>query len=348
MFFFSKKKLIGLDIGASSIKIAELDVGRTSSLVSFGVVPTPPQAFVGGDITDSAAIAQAIKELGRKIGTKRNDIVTGLSGTSVIIKKITIPKMEEKLIADQIRWEAEQYIPYDINEVNLGYEILHTSNSAENMDLLLVAGIQSHVFKYAEAISVAGFECAILDVAGFALANCFKANYGDMDGQTIALLNIGATATTLVVMARGEVIFCRDIPVGGFNITLDLQKSLSVSLEEAESIKISAGSGQQVPAEALGVLKNSLEIIVDEIRSSLEFFINSTQSQTVTRCFVTGGGVRTVGILEAISKIVPCEKMDPFYSIRANSKTFPRNELNKIRDIAATAIGLGLRQPGDE
>ncbi|OFZ19046.1 MAG: fimbrial assembly protein [Bdellovibrionales bacterium RBG_16_40_8] len=347
--FFGKKKIIGLDIGSSSIKAAELDVGKKSStLIAFGIVPTPPQSYVNGDIVDPQIISTAIRELLLKIKTKRKHAATGLGGTSVIVKRITIPRMDENLIADQIRWEAEQYIPYDINEVNLGYEVLKgASSNKENMDLLLVAAVQAHVIKYTEALALSGLNCAVLDVSGFALVNCFKTNYGDMSGQTVVLLNAGATATTMVGIENTEVVFLRDIPVGGLNYTLDLQKSLNISLEEAEAMKLGAASGRTVPEEAKSVIKATNDVICEELKSSFDFFLNSTKSQNITRCFVTGGGAKTYGFLDVVSKILPCEKLDPFLKVRASTKVFSQEYLNQIRDFAAVSIGLGLRDVSD-
>src|SRR5262249_54614777 len=151
-------------------------------------------------------LSDAVRSLAEKIKTKRKHVATGLGGTSVIVKRVTIPKMDEKLIPEQIRWEAEQYIPYDINEVNLGFEILKkTGVPSENMDLLLIAAVQGHVFKYVEVMTMAGLNASTLDVTGFALANAFRANYGDMDGQCVAVLSIGAAATTMVVIDNGEI-----------------------------------------------------------------------------------------------------------------------------------------------
>jgi len=349
MSLFGKKKIVGVDIGTSSIKIAELDVGRRSStLLAFGMMPTPAQCYAGGDITNTQVLGEAIRQLVSKIQTKRKHAATGLGGTSVIVKRVTIPRMDEKLIAEQIRWEAEQYIPYDINEVNLGFEILKNAPAnSDNMDLLLVAAVQAHVFKYAEALNMAGLACSVIDVSGFALVNCFKANYGEMAGQTVALLNIGAAASNLVVIENSEAVFCRDIPVGGLNYTTDLQKGLSVSFEEAEAIKLSFSRGHEAPSDASAVIQSSHEVIADEIKASFDFFLNSARSQNITRCFVTGGGSKMLGIMDRLTKIVPCEKLDPFFNVKANSKVFSADYLSQIRDFSAVAVGLGLRQIGD-
>jgi len=345
--FLNKKKLLGLDIGTSTIKMIELDVGKKSStLVSFAIVPTPPQSFASGEILDTQAVAGAIQELLQKIGTKRDRVAVGLGGSSVIVKRITIPRMEKDLIAEQIRWEAEQYIPFDINEVNLGFEILRSGSSSENMDLLLVAAVSNHVFKYAESAQMARLACEVVDVNGFALANCFRANYGDMVGQTLALLNIGATATNMAIVESGEVVFCRDIPVGGLTYTQDLQKGLSVSLEEAESIKLSVAQGQ-APAEAEAILKSTHEVFLEEIRGSLDFFHNTARNQGVSKSYITGGGSKTPGLHEALGALTPVEKLDPLFNISVNPKKFSADYVNQIRDLAAVAIGLGLRQVGD-
>jgi type IV pilus assembly protein PilM len=346
---FGKKKVIGLDVGTTSIKLAELEVSKKSAtLIGFAVAPTPAQSYSGGEIVDPQAIGGVIRSLVAKLKSKRKNAATGLSGTSVIVKRITIPKMDEKLIAEQIRWEAEQYIPYDINEVNLGYEILRSADSSiDNMDLLLVAAVQSHVFKYVEAISAGGLSLSILDVSGFALANCFKRSYGEMKGQTVALLNIGAGATAMTILENSEVVFCRDIPVGGFNYTLDLQKGLNMSLEEAEAIKLGASTGQAVPSEAAGIIQSSHDIVCEEIKASFDFFLNTAKSQTITRCFVTGGGSRVSGLLARLSQLAPCEKLDPFFGIKVSEKSFSKDQIDQIRDLAAVAVGLGLREIGD-
>jgi type IV pilus assembly protein PilM len=347
--FLSNKKLIGLDIGTSSIKIAELDVGRRqSSLLAFGIVPTPPQSFNGGDITNAQSLSEAVRQLLTKVKTKRNNAATGLGGTSVIVKRVMIPKMDEKLIPEQIRWEAEQYIPYDINEVNLGFEVLKkTGVPSENMDILLIAAVQGHVFKYVEVLTMAGLNCSVVDVAGFALANAFKANYGDMAGQCVSILNIGAAATTMVVLDNSEVVFCRDIPVGGLNYTADLQKALNVTQDEAEAIKISIGKDATVPVEAQASIDSTHDIVCDEIKASFDFFLNSANAHNISRCFVTGGGSRTIGLMDRISKIIPCEKFDPFFNLGVSQKAFSREYLQQISDFAPVAIGLGLRQLGD-
>lgn len=348
---FGSKKVIGLDIGSTTIKVAELDVGRKASkLVSFGIIPTPPQAMSAGDILDTQSLAAAVAQVMAEVKIKKKQMASGLWGSSVIVKRISIPQMEESLVSEQIRWEAEQYIPYDINEVTLDYKILKNtiSGSSETMDILLIAAVQEMTLKYAEVIALAGLDCSVLDVEGFALANCFEHNYGTMPGQVIAILNIGASVTNFVIVDNGEVIFCRDVPVGGLTYTGELQKSLGVSYEEAEDIKFSASSGGAVPEEANSVIEGAHDIVMDEISGSFEFFLNTADVAEVKQVFISGGGSLLPGLMERLErKFSGCQRFDPFHKVSYNQKVFSADYIHQIRDMSAVVLGLALRKLGD-
>ncbi|MBK7844699.1 MAG: type IV pilus assembly protein PilM [Bdellovibrionales bacterium] len=349
--FFSSKKIIGLDVGTSTIKIAELDVSRSGAkLVSFGLTPTPAGGVSSGEVLDSQIVADAIRRMMGEVKTKRRHVSTGLWGSSVIVKKITIPRMDESLVAEQIRWEAEQYIPFDVNDVNLEYKVLEKINqSAETMDIILIAARQEHVFRYAEIVESSGLICSILDVGGFALANCFEKNYGIMEGQVVCLLNIGASVINYVVFENGEVVFCRDVPVGGGTYNAEIQKAMGVTLEEAEALKIAFSSGQPGPDELGKIILSTHDIVCDEVQASLDFFRNTSNSGAITQCFVTGGGSRTGGLVDALSKRigVRIENFNPFISITYNDRVFSPNYISQVRDFSAVAIGLGMREIGD-
>lgn len=349
--FFQSKKLIGLDIGTANIKMAEVDFSRKgSTLVNFAILPTPPRAINGGEISDPAAIAEAIKTITLNLKTKRKNAAIGLWGTSVITKRIMIPQMDEKLVGGQIRWEAEQYIPFDINEVNIDFKILKSfQTSAENMEILLVAARQDVAFLYQDIVASSGLNCSVIDVSGFALANCFLNNWGSQKGQTVALMNIGAAITNFVVIENGEVIFCRDIPVGGLTYTMEIHKGMGISLEEAEAMKISACTGQAAPDEVAKILQSSHEILAEEVQSSLDFFVNTTPGLPVQQCLVTGGASRTTGLINFLSQHTKMgfQIFDPFRNVKINEKNMSGDFTSEIRDFAAVALGLGMRAAGD-
>lgn len=351
MNFFQSKKLIGLDIGTANIKMAELDVSRKSgTLIQFTVMATPPRSINGGEMTDPAAVSEALKSMLLTSKTKRKNVAIGLWGTSVITKRIAIPQMDEKLVGGQIRWEAEQYIPFDINEVNVDFKTLkHYRSSPETMEVLLVAARQDMAFLCQDVVQSAGLNCSVIDVSGFALANCFMHNWKATKGQTVALLNIGAAITNFVVIENGEVIFCRDIPIGGLSYTSEIHKAMNVSMEEAESMKISACTGQAAPEEVSKIIQSSHDAIVEEVQSSLDFFTNTTPGLPVQQCLVTGGASRTTGLLNLIAQQTKLrlEVFNPFKGIKVSDKNLTPNYINEIRDFSAIAVGLGLRLTGD-
>jgi type IV pilus assembly protein PilM len=347
--FFGSKKVIGLDIGTSTIKLAELEVSKSGAeLVSFGFAPTPSGAVSSGEISDGPALSVAVAGLVRELKSKRKKICMGMWGTAVIVKKITIPRIEKKLIAEQLRWEAEQYIPFDISQISLGHHVIENHLAPDTLDILLVAAQNEMVQQYTSVVTDAKLQTAILDVSGFALANVFEANYGRIQGQTIALLNIGAGNTNFVVLHNGEVVFSRDIPVGGANYTSEIQKEMSITLAEAESLKLSAATKNEVPEQIQNIINSSNEAMTDEIRNGFDFFAASTSGLTISRCYYSGGGSAMPGLVQNISKManISLEPINPFLKIKMGKK-LNRNYLSQVSSFAPIAVGLGLRKAGD-
>lgn len=348
--FFKSKKVIGLDIGTSSIKLAEMDVsGKSATLLSFGFAPTPANAVAGGEIVDIGSVGIAIQSLLNEIKSKRKNVATAMWGTAVIVKKITIPRMDVKLIQDQIRFEAEQYIPFDINNISLAHHILSHSSSPDSMDILLIAAQNELVSQYTQVVELAGVRCGVLDVSGFALANAFELNYGKVNGQAVGILNFGASITNFVVIQHGEVIFCRDIPVGGANYTNEIHKAMGVTIQEAESLKLSAMSRRDVPDEVHSILSSTNEAVTEEIRSSLDFLSATTNGLVLHQCYYTGGSSSTSGLIETIGRVtgMQMQRFNPFHKVKANSKKFSPEYLEQISSFASVVTGLAIRNLGD-
>lgn len=349
--FFKSKKVIGLDIGSGSLKLAEIDVTRAgATLQSFRLAPTPMNSVSGGEILDAAALGSAIRGLFEELGTRRKGVAVGMWGMSVIVKKITMPKMDRKILAEQIRYEAEQYIPFDISNVSLAHHVLATPSSPDTQDVLLIAAQNELVSQYIQTVEIAGLKAEIVDVAGFALANCFEMNYGRVSGEVIGLMNFGASVTNFVVISNGEIIFCRDIPVGGQNYTNEISKSMGVSPQEAEMLKLSAVARQEVPDDVVNLISVTNETMAEEVRNSLDFLGATTNGISVNRCLVSGGASITTGLMDAVARTtgVSLETLNPFRQIKVNSKKIPPDYLDQIGSFSAVAIGLALRQVGDK
>ncbi len=348
--FFSSKKVLGLDIGTSSIKVAEMSVsGRGATLDSFGYAPTPPNSVAAGELSDPMSLGMAVQSLIGEIKTKRRNVCTGMWGTAVIVKKISVPRADEKLIGEQLSFYAEQYIPFDINNISLSYYVIKAAGNADNVEVLLIAAQNELVAQYTQVVANAGATCSILDVSGFALANCFEINYGRMR-ENVGIINFGAAVSNFVILAGGEVIFCRDIPVGGLNYTNEISKSMGITVPEAESLKMSSISGREAPEDVQNIMAATNELITEEIRNSLEFLNATSGNVGLQRLYYTGGSATTPGLIDTIQRVtnLRTEPFNPFNKIRFNSRRLSADYLNQITPFVSVAMGLGLRSQGDK
>jgi type IV pilus assembly protein PilM len=346
--FFGSKKIVAVDIGTSSIKLAEMDASRKGwVLKKFGVVTLNPGWVKDGEILEPQSVAESLKTLVTSVKSKRKNVATGIFGNGVIVKRISMAPIEDNLISEAIKWEAEQYIPFDISEAAIDYHLIGKAirNPVENLDIILVGAKQEFVFRFIETIESANLKCSILDVSGFALANCFEVNYGKPEGLT-ALLNIGAGVTNLVIVEKGEVIFSRDTMVGGATYTNELHKAMGVSIPEAESLKISASVGQEAPPEVNSVLASTTEQVVEEIRNAFEFFVATGGGGRVGKIYVTGGSIFIPKLIEEISAAigVPFEVLNPFQQISYDQKLLTADYIQQIQSISPIALGLAMRE----
>ncbi|MFN8791039.1 MAG: type IV pilus assembly protein PilM [Bdellovibrionales bacterium] len=348
--FFGNKKILGLDIGSTSIKIVELDVKRSgATLQSFLMIPMPAGALGTGEILDGNTISMTLQRALSDFKTKRKNVSIGLWGTSVIIKRISIPKVEKKLIQESLRFEAEQHIPFDINNVTLSYHLLPFESSPETLDILLVAAQNEVIRQYMETVANVGLKCTVVDVAGFALANLFELNYGILgNNEVVALLNIGAQVTNFVAVQNGEVIFCRDVPVGGSSYTSEISKNMGCSFQEAEGLKLTAAKGQEVPEGVSHTIAQVNEQILDEIRSSIDFLTVTNQGLKMSRCLYTGGGSLTPGLIDKMAQGLEMkfEVLNPYRKISMGRK-MNVGYLQQVAPFVSVALGLGLRSGND-
>lgn len=347
--FFKTKKMIGIDVGSSSIKVVEIDVGRTSAtLQSFGFAPTPPDALSAGEIRDTASIAAVVRSLLNETKSRRKLFCTCLSGSAVIVRKMTVPKLEKKFIREHVRFEAEANLPFDITQVSLTHHVLNLQQSPDSMEVLVIAAQNALIHQYQDLSNLVGIPLGVLDISGFALANAFEFNYGKMAG-VIGLFNFGASSTNVVVLYNGEVVFCRDVPFGGNLYTNEIHRNLGVTIPEAEALKLAAMSGREEAEPVQSVISATNEQFNEEIRNQIDVIKASTNGMTLTRCFYTGGASQTPGLIESAARVIGCpmEPMNPLVRVKASSKRFPKDYLRQISPFISLVMGLGLRQIGD-
>jgi len=354
VFFKKSKNLIGLDIGSSAVKaveIKDLGKGRGYQLVNVGIEPLSPEAIVDGAIMDSALVSETIQRLFTANRMKAQDVAISLSGHSVIIKKISLPQMSNEELAESIQWEAEQYIPFDVDDVNIDYQVLEgPSLSGEgNMDVLLVAVKKDKINDYTTVLANAGKAAQVVDVDVFALQNAYEINYDIPLDQVVALINMGASVTNIAILQGGASIFWRDITMGGNLYTEAVARELSLPFEEAEQIKrgqtMDGASDERVPA----ILKAVSEQAGTEIQKTLDFFKATSSSDPVSLMVLSGGTSRTPGLAEYLSQRFETrvEMMDPFQRIVVSERQFPSERLEPLAASASVAVGLALRKVGD-
>jgi type IV pilus assembly protein PilM len=349
--FGRSKSLVGLDIGSSAVKAIELKpAGKGYKVAAFGSEPVPPDSIVDGAIIDGTAVVDAVRRLFESRGIKTRDVVASLSGSAVIVKKISLPTMTGAELAESIYWEAEQYIPFDIQDVNLDYQILHRGDAGgkSSMDVLLVAAKKEKIADYTGVIGQAGRTAVVIDVDSFALQNAYEANYGTEPGAVVMLLNVGASATNINILEGEQSVFTRDISTGGNAYTEALQKELNLPFDQADQLKRGLPVDGAAFDDARPVLRAVTENVMLEVQKTFDFYKASAPSDRVTRIVVSGGASRAEGFSEMLGDRfqAPVEPFDPFRKVTFDSARFKLNPA-EIGPTAAVAVGLALRRVGD-
>jgi type IV pilus assembly protein PilM len=345
---------VGLDLGSSGVKLVQLkELGRGSGyrLVNMGVSSLSPEAIVDGAIMDSGLVVDVIQNVFRENKVKGAEVAMSLSGHSVIIKRVSLPSMSEDELAESIQWEAEQYIPFDIQDVNIDYQILQGGAQAgENMDVLLVAVKKSKISDYTSVLHQAGKTPMVVDVDVFALQNAYEINYAPEADQTVALVNIGASVTNIAILQGANSVFWRDISIGGNQYTDAIQKELNLSFEAAEAMKRGEEGAAENADKLQQILKQVSQDVANEVQKTLDFFKATSAGEAVTRIMLSGGSSRVPGLQEMLAERfgVPVEIFNPFQGIQVNEKQFPPERLQELAPHMAVAVGLALRKPGDK
>lgn len=352
MGLFSRSRdLVGLDIGSHSLKLVELkQKGKNYELTSFGIQPLPPEAIVEGAIMDSSAVAEGVDALFVNNNVKKIDVATSVSGGAVIVKKISLPAMSEDELAESIRWEAEQYIPFPIDEVNLDHKTLRGGSAQGGMmDIVLVAVKKDMIGFYANVITQAGKRPMVVDVDAFAVQNAFELNYRNdvSPNEVIALINIGASLININIV-QGEIsLFTRDISTGGNLYTETIQRELNLSRDHAESLKRGTAVEGIDPSAALSVIQGVTEDIAVDVQRTFDFFKATSTEERIDKIFLSGGAAKTAGIVPFFQNRfnVPTDVVNPFRNIRVAN--MDPDYLNDIAPVAAVGIGLAMRRVGD-
>src|SRR5262249_16154634 len=258
-----------------SIKVCQLRENRKGyGLIRLGYAPLPSQTIVDGHVMNSQAVVEGLMKVFSDAKIRQKDVALSISGQAVIIRKITVPLMTSAELDEQIQWEAEQHIPFDIKDVHVDYEVLRRRPEAGQMDLLLVAAKRDEINDYTQIAKSARLKPVVVDIDAFTVQNLFEVNRGIPPDLTFAIINVAASLASINIVSRGASAFTRDIANGGNYITEQIQRQLGITFEQADEFKIASGYAAPgaIPGQVLQVIEAVCDSIAGEIQRSLDFF----------------------------------------------------------------------------
>lgn len=339
--------LVGVDIGTSSVKVLQL--GRSGSeyrVEAFALEPVPEGAVAEGNVSDPDAVAEVVKRAVKRSGTKARNCAMAVTGAAVITKIINLSAdLSEEDIEAQIEVEASQYIPYPREEVSLDFEVLgQSARNAELVEILLAASKTEHVDMRREVAELAGLNVTVVDVESYAIANAFdlvRKRAGIDETETIGVLNMGSTTSTLIALRGNRSIYSREHSFGGQQLIEECMRRYGMDAEQANFLQ----RGEAPPAgfedELLEPFRQS---VIQQISRALQFYSSSSDYTGINTLFLTGGSASTPGLAEALGDEVgiSCEVADPLQGLRL-APSVDASALNRVRPALTTACGLALR-----
>ncbi|RJP96112.1 MAG: type IV pilus assembly protein PilM [Desulfobacteraceae bacterium] len=352
MLFGPKNQVVGLDIGSRNIKAAEVEETKKGwSLKKFGVIDIEHGAIDEGVIKDPQAVAGAIRQLYKNYNFKLKNVAVSIGGYSVIVKNIVLQNMPAEQLYESINFEAEQYIPFDINDVNLDFQILgETEHNPNQMNVLLVAAKKDMVNDYINLIDMAGLNLCIIDIDAFALQNIYEIN-NDVNGENIALIDVGASKTSVNILKGKTSVFMRDVSLGCNQIHQKIASIANCSLAEAEVISLTHKT-QKVSVEELnGIRSASVSDWCDEIRRALDFFYSTNPEDHIKQIFLSGGAanIKEFRDLLAMQSSINVKTINPFERVNIiTDDQLDSAYMKQIAPQAAISMGLAIRKVDDK
>jgi len=347
---FQRKKpaILGLDISSTSVKLLELATdGDNYRVQSLAIEPLPDNAVVDKNIQDVEAVGNTIQKAVKRSGTKAKDTAVAVAGSAVITKIITMPaSLSEDELESQIEMEADQYIPYPLEEINLDFEVLGpTDTNPDTVDVLLAASRSENIELRSAALALSGLTPKIVDVEAYTIENSSKLITqqvdGDRDSNIIAIIDIGATMTSLNVVENNHLIYTREQSFGGKQLTEEIMRRYGLAYDEAGRLKKEGGLPDNYIPEVLEPFK---ETISQQVSRFLQFFYTSGQHNTVDLIALAGGCASIPGIDELVESHLDTATViaNPFSRMTLSSKVNPQALSNDATSLMI-ACGLAMR-----
>ncbi len=346
--FLSKSgNLVGLDIGTHSVKLVQVQTGNGKpKLVSMGVAPLDRDMFSEGRVAQPEQIAGVIRQLADHLKVKQKTVAVSVSGYDVMIKKIELPTMTEEELETKMHSELGQYIPYNVDEVDIDYQVLDVAKDRPNyMEVLLVAAKKESIADFNSLLKMGGFDPYVVDVDFFALGNAFEATY-ESGEEITALLDIGAHKSVMNIIQKGVPILTRSISIGGNQATENIKDAFNISFPEAEKAKLGEFADRFPRAELEEVFVSTVSNWVNECSRAVDFYYNNYPDKKIDRLLLCGGSSR----LPELDKVfqekmeIPVEIFNPLARLQFDSKHFDPEYIEYIGPQMAISLGLALRK----
>jgi type IV pilus assembly protein PilM len=345
--FGKKENCIGLDIGSHVAKMIQVNVkSETFKLMDIGMVPLPREAFTEGRMSRADLVSNSIRQLVNNLKLKTKTTVASVSGYEVMIKRIELPMMTEEELDNRLHAELGQYIPYNIEEVDVDYQVLDIARERANyMDVMLVAAKKESISDYVNLIRQSGLDPLIIDVDFFALSNAFEATYGFSD-DVVALIDIGANKAIINIVHRGVPVFTRGVPIGGSQITERIRDHFKISYEEAERIKLGEISDELRAQELQKICVSVVRNWVGECKRAIDFYYSNYPDNRIAKIYLSGGSCRIAGLDRVLQEHIGIDVdiFNPLAQMECNPKVFDPEYIESIGPQMAIALGLALRR----
>ncbi|PIE70860.1 MAG: pilus assembly protein PilM [Deltaproteobacteria bacterium] len=352
MLFGKKDHLIGLDIGSRIIKAGEVvETKKGWFLKRFGAVDIPPGCIEEGQIKNKDEIAESIQQLFKSYNLRRHNVSISVGGYSVIVKRISVQKMTEEQLSSTIHFEAEQYIPFDISEVNIDFHIIGDSEHNPNqMNVLLVAAKKEMIQDYTEVVDMAGLTPCIIDVDAFALQNIYELSSGGAEDEYVALIDIGASKTSLNIICGYLSVFIRDVSLGCDQIIKKIMSMTGCSFLEAEEIKNNTESDKITQEDMQMIVSSVVADWCTEIRRALDFFYSTYPDKNISKIILSGGGANVKEFRDNLSlqTSVDVTVINPFAKIIIDNDHLDEEYLKQMAPQSAICMGLAMRRVNDK
>ncbi|MDO9183691.1 MAG: type IV pilus assembly protein PilM [Bacteriovorax sp.] len=348
-FYFGPKGIIGIDIGLSAIKMAEVLKQSDGSykLNNYAVINLPEGTIIEDEIQKEDEILKALNAGLKELGSSNHFACIGLSGPNTLIKRLQLAGGSQEEIEDQVLWEAEQYLPFSIEEGNISFSLIG-ENKGGGVDVIIGAAKKSVVNAFKELVERSSVKVKIVDLCAAATINVFESVMGNqpqIQSKTWIIMDLGAQKTQFMIYKNGVMVFFKEISIGGLTITEEIQRQMGVNYNEAESLKIHGDGNGNIPEEIVEIINQVFDTFFAELKKTIDFWITSTSEETFDGCILTGGGAQIPGFSETLQDLLETEIqiLNPFNTMAYNKNNISEDMINDIAYRGVCAIGLAMR-----